>query len=144
MIYCCSFNGRKGVVDLSVSAGKVYLERLIYLITSGSQKAKRRALGAIQAKLYDIFSLSFSDIYEEQLLSFSSLSLPFSILWKWSARECFLLSYLARSRPSSPSSIYERKNESPSTPICVNVWIASAHPLVLRAFPWVRPLRFMV
>lgn len=80
MIYCGSFNGRKGVVDLSVSAGKVYLERLIYLITSGSQKAKRRALGAIQAKLYDIFSLSFSDIYEEQLLSFSSLSLPFSIL----------------------------------------------------------------
>ena len=60
--------------------GKVYLERLIYLITSGSQKAKRRALRAIQAKLYDIFSLSFSDIYEEQLLSFSSLSLPFSIL----------------------------------------------------------------
>ncbi len=80
MIYCGSFNGRKGVVDLSVSAGKVYLERLIYLITSGSQKAERRALGAIQAKLYDIFSLSFSDIYEEQLLSFSSLSLPFSIL----------------------------------------------------------------
>lgn len=63
MIYCGSFNGRKGVVDLSVSAGKVYLERLIYLITSGSQKAERRALGAIQAKLYDIFSLSFSDIY---------------------------------------------------------------------------------